>query len=210
SEEPRAPLESLLPLADLPLTLGAATRFLPDGRARVEILLGLDDAVRARRPEATDGLFDVTIGVSDSQARQRGVERQTIDVPIAALRADAPVETTTALLLDSGRYELRVAVTDIASDVTGTVHGYVAVPDEDEAVSLSGVSIERAGVPTLQRMFSSTDAVTASVQVRRSSKATTQPVVVARILDASGAAAFESVTPIDDAAFAGTRVADIR
>ncbi len=205
-----AALTGLLPKKDLPLTVGITPRFQPDGTPHVAVLLGLDAASDASN-RTGERHFDVTVGVFDNKARMKGAERQTIEVPALTLaRDDRPVETLTHLTLDPDRYELRVAVTDIETDTTGTVHGYVTVPADDEDVALSGVLLERAGAPTLLRTFSRTDVVTASIQARRKAGSTAAIAIATRIVDTQDRPAFESVTALDDATFAGTRVAEVR
>jgi VWFA-related protein len=205
-----AALTSLLPRNDLPITLGLTPRFQPDGTPRVAVLLGLDAASRGGGGSA-DRAFDVTIGVFDGKARMKGAERQTIEVPPPTLAAaDRPVETLTHLPLEPDRYELRVAVTDVATNTTGTVHGYVTVPADDEAVALSGLLLERAGAPTLLRAFSAADTVTANVQVRRVAGTTAAISLTSRVVDSQDRTMLESVTTLDEAAFAGSRVADVR
>ncbi|MCC7043051.1 MAG: VWA domain-containing protein [Acidobacteria bacterium] len=205
-----AALTDLLPKKDLPLTLGLTPRFQPDGTPHVAVLLGLDSAPPESEQQKAS-FFDVTIGVFDSKARMKGAERQTIEVPAPTLAAAArPVETLTHISLDPDRYELRVAITDVATETTGTVHGYVTVPEDDESVALSGILLERSGAPTLLRTFPRTDAVTASIQVRRKAGSTAAIPLTVRVVDTQNRAAFESVTTLDDGAFAGTRVADMR
>lgn len=203
-----AALTGLLPTKDLPLSIGLTPRFQPDGAPYVATLLGLDVADPA---DPEDRSFDVTIGVFDTGARLKGTEQQTIDVPAARIAAaDGRVETLTHLPLAPDRYELRLAVTDIIANVTGTVHGYVTVPDDDEALSLSGVLLERSGAPTLVRSFAPTDVVSASLQVRRPSGATAPVAITMRIVDTQDRVAFESTIPLGDTAFGGTRVAEVR
>lgn len=205
-----AALTGLLPKNDLPLTLGFTPRFQPDGSPHVAVLLGLDAASRGGdRPK--DRVFDVTIGVFDGKARMKGAERQTIEVPALTLaRDERPVETLTHLTLDPDRYELRVAVTDTETDTTGTVHGYVRVPDDDEDVALSGVLLDVAGAPTLLRTFARTDVVTASIQARRKAGSTATRTIAARVVDTQDRTVFESLTALADEVFAGSRVADVR
>jgi VWFA-related protein len=205
-----AALAGLLPKKELPLTLGLTPRFQPDGAPRVAVLLGLDAASRGGdRPR--DRVFDVTMGVFDGNARMKGAERQTIEVPtLTVARDERPVETLTHLTLDPDRYELRVAVTDTETGTTGTVHGYVTVPEDDEDVALSGVLLEHAGAPTLLRTFSPADVVTASIQARRKAGSTAATTIAARVVDTQDRTVFESLTTLDDEAFAGSRVADVR
>jgi VWFA-related protein len=203
-----AAFASLLPKKDLPLTVGLTPRFQPDGAPHVAVLLGLDSRAG---DGSKDRFFDVTIGVFDDKAQMKGLERQTIEVKEPEHgRTDHPVESLTHVTLEPDRYELRVAVTDVATDTTGTIHGYVTVPDEDDDVVLSGVLLERAGTPTLLRTFSRADIVTASIQVRRKPGSTTAMPLVMRLVDTQDRTVFESVTTLDGSAFAGTRVADVR
>lgn len=205
-----AALTSLLPNKELPLTLGLTPRFQPDGAPNVAVLLGLDAAARGGDRQE-DRVFDVTIGVFDGQARMKGAERQTIEVPALTLpRDERPVETLTHLTLEPDRYELRVAVTDVDTDTTGTVHGYVTVPEDDKDAALSGVLLEHAGAPTLLRTFSRTDVVTASIQARRRDGSPAAMSLTSRVVDTQDRTMFESVTTLDDEAFAGKRVADVR
>jgi VWFA-related protein len=205
-----AALNGLLPKKDLPITFSVTPRFQADGRPHVAVLLGLDSVSPASEQQKAR-FFDVTIGVFDSKARMQGAERQTIEVPAPTPAAAArPVETLTHISLDPDRYELRAAITDVATETKGTVHGYVTVPEDDESVALSGILLERSGAPTLLRAFPRTDAVTASIQVRRKAGATVAIPHTIRVVDTQDRTVFESVTTLDDGAFAGTRVADVR
>ena len=145
-------LGSLLPRKDLPLTLGLTPRFRPDGTSEVVLLVGLDNAARRGHmpadgadaiadASAKDKTFEVTIGVFDSRARPMGIDHQTVEVPASAvLRPGKLIESLSHLTLDPDRYEVRVAVTDITTDTTGSVYGYVEV-GKTERTALSGILI---------------------------------------------------------------------
>jgi predicted component of type VI protein secretion system len=77
-------------------------------------------------------------------------------------------------------------------------------------VALSGLLLERAGAPTLLRAFSAADTVTANVQVRRVAGTTAAISLTSRVVDSQDRTMLESVTTLDEAAFAGSRVADVR
>jgi VWFA-related protein len=215
---PEAPSASaiadLLPRGGIPLTLGLTPRFRPDGEQQVSVGLRLDTAGPAGSSPASPRRFDVTIGVFDPRAKNLGTERQVVEVPTdSPTRGADGFETESSLALAPGRYEIRVGVADPDSQQTGSVHGYVEVLDvKDEPFVVSGVTLGRRGVatPTLRREFSTSEPVTASLQVRRRDERTGPVTIRARIVDDQDRATAESTATLDASAFTAGGIAEFR
>jgi VWFA-related protein len=177
---PRDPVETsvdgALPKTDLPLRVALTPRFRADGHVDVGALLRVDDASRAA------STLDVLVGVFDEKAKPVTNARHTVDLPAIGetqTRTDAQLPP---LDLKPGHYEVRIGVERRRDGTTGSVYGYVDVPNiDDEPVAMSGVTLQAfrrpAGdvtltltplltMPTLRRAFTSGDLVTAFVQVR--------------------------------------------
>jgi hypothetical protein len=177
---PRDPVEvsvdGALPKTDLPLRVALTPRFRADGHVDVGVLLRVDDASRAA------STLDVLVGVFDEKAKPVTNARHTVDLPAIGetqTRTDAQLPP---LDLKPGHYEVRIGVERRRDGTTGSIYGYVDVPNiDDEPVAMSGVTLQAfrrpAGdvtltltplltMPTLRRAFTSGDLVTAFVQVR--------------------------------------------
>ena len=141
----------------------------------------------------------------------------------------AALGLVSALPLEPGSYEIRAAA-ELPGGATGSVHTFVDVPDFRQApLSISGVLLHVAPeepvasrdeidgvlpfVPTARRTFTSTDAVSAFVQVSQgtSRKDPLQPVaLILRIDDAQGTAVRNQTATLTPAEFTGHRTANSR
>jgi VWFA-related protein len=221
---PRDPVEAsvdgVLPKTDLPLRVALTPRFTHDGGVDVGVLLHVDDASR----EAST--LDVLVGVFDEKAKPVTNARHTVELPAIGEtqpRADAQLPP---LDLKPGHYEVRIGVERHGDGTTGSVYGYVDVPDvDDEPVALSGVTLQALPrpvgdaplaltplltMPTLRRTFTSGDLVTAFVQVRvKDEKDRASLTLHARIVDDQDRVALD--VPIDAArlAFNEAGIADV-
>lgn len=183
-----AALEALLPRTAIPLSMALTLRFAEDGNAMVDL-----HAAGPVEQAGEQRTFDVAIGVLDDRARALGTERQVVEMPAGAT---TPLDVHAHLPLGPGRYEVRVAVAERGSERAGSVYGYVTVPDADEtAVTLAGVVLATreaaraagtASTPTVRRLFSRDDAVSALVQVRSSHDPPSDVPVRLGLTDASG------------------------
>jgi VWFA-related protein len=183
----RAAIASMWPRSDLTLALSAVPLAGPGpGEATVAVGLGIrralapDDVARLtegglNRPRT----IDVLVGAFDRNGQSRAYARQTVQTPIGTIVDSAlTYELTSRLSLPPGRYELRAAATDEGLGATGSVYGYVVVPNfARDAFSASGIlfdvtprmpSVMGASLmdllpvhPTTSRVFDRLQAVTA-------------------------------------------------
>jgi hypothetical protein len=220
---PREPVEAsvdgVLPKTDLPLRVALTPRFRPDGHVDVDVLLRVDDASRDA------STLDVLVGVFDEKAKPVTNARHTVELPAIGetqTRADAQLPP---LDLKPGHYEVRIGVARRGDGTTGSVYGYVDVPDVDnEPVAMSGVTLQAlpqpAGdvpltlaplltMPTLRRTFTSGDLVTAFVQVRaKDEKARASLTLHARIVDDQDRVALDAPIAAARLAFDEAGIAD--
>jgi VWFA-related protein len=95
--------------------------------------------------------FSVLAGAFDPGGRATAFDRQTLMVtPTQAGDRVGEYQAVLSLGLEPGRYEIRAAVQDETLERTGSVYGYVDIPDfRRQAVSLSGVALHvRPEVPS--------------------------------------------------------------
>jgi hypothetical protein len=141
----------------------------------------------------------------------------------------AALGLVSALALEPGSYEIRVAA-ELPGGAAGSVHTFVDVPDFRQVpLSMSGVLLHVSPeepvasrgeidgalpfVPTARRTFTSTDTVSAFVQVSQgtSRKDPLQPVtLLLRIDDTQGTAVRNQTATLTAAEFAGHRTANSR
>lgn len=158
--------------------------------AEVRVTLGVHQEADPRRAGAPPApLFTqpiavesaVFIGAFDREGRALADVNQTVTVPVRP-RPDRSYryEVTSQLGLKPGRYEIRAAVDDRTLRASGSVYGYVEVPDyAAEPVTLSGIFLQAAAVPdvapvsegaaqplvpTTRRVFRADERVTAFVR----------------------------------------------
>jgi VWFA-related protein len=215
----------LLPKSDLPLALGLTPHFRLDGRVDVSVLVGIGH-VTSDGEVALNALarrLDVRVGVFDAHAKSVQDEREVIETPAA--RGSADVESRSYLSLEPGSYEIRVGVSDAQSGRSGSVYGYVDVPDlRKAALSLSGVAMQVlpepiAGTPllipavltapTVRRTFAADEVVTAFAQLHFKDLATSTVAWRFRILDDQGHVILDQSRPVESASVSDAGVADV-
>jgi VWFA-related protein len=154
-------LGGLLPVADIPLQMHLAARLSPDGTADVGVLLG---------SKALTGTLDVLIVVFDGLGHTISSTRQVITVPSTALAASGGFQWQSALKLAPGAYEVRAAVAVQNGARSGSVTGYVVVPNvRKDPLVLSDILVKDAASPgpTLRRVFDPGDELDISFEVAR-------------------------------------------
>jgi VWFA-related protein len=179
------------PKTDLDLTMqtvALARSGLRD--ADVQVTLAVLQNARPRRPgmppaPRVDVPLDIEptifVGAFDREGRSLADTQGTPRVRVQP-RADGAFhyEITSQLTLKPGRYEIRAAVDDRTIGASGSVYGYVEVPDfAGEAVTLSGIFLQAGSpttatsmptaeslpiVPTARRTFAPSERVTAFVR----------------------------------------------
>lgn len=132
------------PKSDLALRMQAmpfAAPGLKDAELQVLLSVRVEDV-----PRAETGQAQVFVGAFDRNGKSLADTRQTVSVPIRASAggsSDLEYEIPMKLKLKPGRYEVRAAVTDATSGRSGSVYGYVDVPDYTQTpVALSGILIQ--------------------------------------------------------------------
>jgi VWFA-related protein len=173
------------PKSDLALQMQAmpfASPGLRDAELQVLLSVRVEDgqglpAVAASEASAQRRL-EVFVGAFDRNGKSLADTRQTISVPVrppAGGSPDLEYEIPMKLKVKAGRYEVRAAVTDAASGRSGSVYGYVDVPEYTQTpVSLSGILVQVTPdtartnpgdrgpfTPTTRREFMRSETVTA-------------------------------------------------
>ena len=213
-------LDGALPRNDLPLSIAAAPFAVPSSRdAAVAVVLGA-----VLPPASGPRHVDVTVGAFDIRGNSVAVTNETLEVsPAVAGRPEADEGLLARLNLPTGRYEVRAAVEDRVSGVTGTVFSFVDVPAFGRReLTASGVLLHRARpaampddplrdllpfVPTVARTFQPAEDVRAFVRLYQPVPG--EPAAVrTRVLDTRGSVAFDRRTNLDADAFA-TGSADV-
>jgi len=228
-------LESIgdaLPRADRRLTMAAMPFARPGQRTPSVALVMRAEPPSAETPAALAELsssrrdaVNAIVVVLDRDGKIVASKQHTGTVPWTPESTAPPAyEVLTALDLEPGRYEIRVAL-----DSRGTrssVYGFVDVPEFDKApLSLSAIALAQqppaAGgprdafadflsvVPTARRRFTKTDVVDAFVRIYRRPNAA--PVALAvRVVDADDQAVFEEQEDqVDDAYDVGVPLHDL-
>jgi hypothetical protein len=188
------------------------------------------DARTFARGDDTPVPLDLAVAAVDQTGRQVGFARQTSTVTFPRATSSRPKEAAiqTQLELDPGDYEVRVAISDPAIGVVGSVFSQVVVPPfGSDRLSLSHVTIETVtldpatasttpsrSITTTRRVFHHDDRVQARLQVYQGTQRTEAiaPVSVrARVLDAQGRAVRDQSLVLAAKAFtnrrAGCRIA---
>ncbi len=220
---PRDPVEAsvggVLPKMDLPLRVALTPRFRAGGGVDVGVLLRADDSREA-------STLDVLVGVFDEKAKPVTNARHTVELPAITdtqTRADAQLPP---LDLKPGHYEVRIGVERRGDSTTGSVYGYVDVPDlGDGPIALSGVTMQALPrpsgelpltiaplltSPTLRRTFSARDLVTAFVQVRvKDEKDRAALTLHARVVDDQDRVALDAPTDLARVTFDDDGIASV-
>lgn len=193
-------VRSLLPDQTLRLQLAATPTFLASGETGVNVLLGIDGSTAPRQ-------IALLVGVFDRFAKQ-----------ISSLRTDAQAEPApdgsgliwrSYFSQKSGDYELRIGVRD--ADQTGSVYGYVEVPDPGRApIALSGARLATNGQPTLQRRFPRGQSFAVWVELRGRAPVRKDAALALAIVDARAHVVREQTPVVPMASFGAGNVADVR
>ncbi len=196
-------MDGTLPRQDLPLSVSVAPFALPVGKtAAVVVALGatFPGGVGPRR-------IDVTVGAFDVRGRSVGARSQTLEVAAPVGRLSRAEDGLVARLdLPPGRFELRVAAKDQLTGAIGSVFSFVDVPDFSRgSLSASGLLLHRDPspivkdspladvvpiVPTVARMLSPADRVSAFLRIYQPNEPKTVSAIV-RVIDATNRTAFE-------------------
>jgi VWFA-related protein len=219
-------IAGLVPKTDLPLELAAIPIPLT-GRREAAVILTL--AGHATPPPGEVEKLDVLLRAFTHEGDPRGATRITAQVSRPAQGVEpAAYEILGRLDLPPGRYEVRASAASATSGLSGSVYGYVDVPDfAGDALTLSGIAIgatSAAGVgnldsitgllsfaPTTRRVFATTDRVTAFVRVHQKKDYSPAPVtVVRRVIDATDRAVLDERATLEADAFANARGADVQ
>jgi VWFA-related protein len=222
-----AAIAGLLPKSDVTLQVSAAPFAIPGQRdAAVAILLGLrapDSAARAAGDRVS-----LLINAYTAEGQSRGSASLVADVALGAgaRSADVDYEVLGQLRLPPGRYELRLAADGTLLGRSGSVYYDVEVPDFQSAtLALSGLvlAVDPAVpvapkdrflailpiVPTVRRMFATTDRVTAFVRLSQGGNAPLgAATVTTQILDRAGATVFDVARTFGPEQFGPARTAD--
>ncbi|MEX1129713.1 MAG: VWA domain-containing protein [Vicinamibacterales bacterium] len=223
-------LAGLVPRTDLPLELSAAAFGMP-GRPEAAVIVTLG-ARAPRTPgasSATGDKVDVVLSAFTPQGDPRGSVRMAADVTPAAGTEDAVAYDVLGRLdLRPGRYELRASASSASTGVSGSVYGYLDVPDfARDALSLSGLTLgttppriagnaeAAAGVlpftPTTRRTFSPTDSVEGFVRVYQGGSTPLAPAtIVTTIRTAANEMVFNKSQPVGSDEFGADRALDYR
>jgi hypothetical protein len=194
TESPAASaVTGLWPDVQLPLTMTAAP-FAAGGLGTPAVIVTVGLA-GAPGPPAGSGALHVFTGAFDRQGKALVSAQQEW------MAEPGTGEVISRLSLSPGRYELRAGVARAADQRTGSVYGYVDVPDFlHDPISLSGIVLTRAGappplgvdtlrgvapdVPTAVRAFSASDHVRASLDIYEGVSRPILPVYVrVRVVD---------------------------
>lgn len=185
----RAAISGMWPQTDLELHMTAVPWSLPGMQsAAVSVTVGvrgvidperLAQAARAGEERSRD--VDVLVGAFDREGRAMASVRETLQSVPHSRDGAVSFEVVARLPLRPGRYEIRAAVDDGPLAQTGSVYGYVEVPDYPKTrIALSNIVLETTPrttpaygadikdlvpmVPTTVREFRATDKLTAFVR----------------------------------------------
>lgn len=228
-------IAGLWPRTDVFLSMTAVPIAAPDLRSAViAMVLHVREALDDDRSsgEATDAApiaspVNVLAGAFDRNGRALETSSATMTVR-QNVRPGKPLEyeVVSRLAVPPGRYEVRAAVEDARRGRTGSVYGYVDVPDYAKApVSMSGILLEadpprvpEAAAafadlvpvrPTAQRAFAPADRVTAFTRIYQGvSRAMMPGYVTAEIRDDRDTSVFHSESRVLPAQFGASRGMD--
>jgi VWFA-related protein len=229
---------AVLPDPGIPLTLSAAPFAIPGfTKAAVVVTIGVTSG---DTPASSGSTVEIRTGPPVEQVevltsafptegggaewhRQR-LDLRVRDTPAGQLRYEA----LSRLDLAPGHYEVRVAVKHEDGSRSGSVHGFVDVPNfAADPLSLSGLILHDAAaptatpadvlagaipaVPTTRRRFTAGDQVTAFVRIHQRRRDTPLPVSVTfSILDKALQQVFTRAGTLEPSAFNTDRWADAR
>jgi hypothetical protein len=204
-------LAGLLPNPDMPLRVSVAPVAIPGrlDQAAAVIALGVERPAAITAPGRLETM-DLLVSAFDPEGRPRGSQRQTTSItPQPTGNGSVRYELLARMDLKPGRYELRLSAHDTTRDTSGSVYADVDVPDFAKApLSLSGLMLEvnpplpggprnafdglLPVTPTSKRDVTTTDEVTAFLQINQGGDAVLAPVALAiRIVNDHDATVFE-------------------
>jgi VWFA-related protein len=219
-----------LPMGDLPMSLTVA----PFSAAGVTGARGKNSAtliaIAGLEPErggADKDVIEVRTAAFRSDWKSAGSATQTLELSSEPSHPRPHHDLASRLELAPGRYEIRVAVSNLATGRTGSAYASVTVPDfSKEPLTLSGVVLENRSaivlsggeaiallpvVPTTVREFGNADRPTAFVRLYQGGKRSLASVrVTARILNEEDHTVFEEHSTISADNFSAARSADYR
>jgi hypothetical protein len=172
--------------------------------------------------------LDVLLRAFAHEGDPRGATRIAAQVSRSQDTEPAAYEILGRLDLPPGRYEIRASAASATSGLSGSVYGYVDVPDAArDALTLSGIALGAtpaigAGnleaitgilpfAPTTRRAFATTDRVTAFIRVHQKKDGSPAPVtVVRRVIDAGEQPVVDERATLEPGAFVDGRGADVQ
>jgi hypothetical protein len=216
-------LRGLLPNATRPLTLAVAA-FAGADHEKAMVTVNVDVGAFASSSRAAMPLA-FAVSAVDQTGRQVAFAHETATVTFTPgssnRRTEANVQTH--IILRPGEYEVRLAVSDPATDVVASVFAPVTVPPfSTSRLSLSDVIVETTGgaggppsaaavpAPTTRRLFERDERVRALVQLYQGTQRTDRIVPVSvrtSIRDAMGDAVREQVLALIAKDFTNRRAA---
>ena len=228
----REALTGLLPAAEAPLDVNAATFAVPGARTAAVVLtvgVGAFAALPVGAAAASrGGPLEIVATVLDQDGRQKGIARQALELswPASVAAGERRFDALSRLDLAPGEYEVRVAVAGAAR--TASVFAYVTVPAFDSTpLSLSNIVVGATPgtltapreflsallpvVPTAQREFAQTDRLVAFFRIYQGTarQDPLSPVQLqSTIVDARGTVVATETSTLDAAKFASGRTAD--
>lgn len=215
-----------LPTGDLPLSLTVAPFAVAGSQnGTVAVVTGF---TALGDPQAR-GQVEILATAFRDDWKSMGAVTQKVELPSRSPNGGSPhVDLASRLELPPGRYEIRTAVTNVATGSTGSAFASVVVPDfRRENLSLSGLVLQRqsaglAGsadaiddvvplVPTTIREFDTADTVAAYLQVIQAERGTPSPVVVRMtMVDEDDAVRFARELTVSAEQFRTARIADVQ
>jgi len=221
-------ISGLLPKKDVPMQAWAAPFAVAGrGESMVPVVLGFRHEMAARETRANE-FVDVRVDAYTPEGRLRTSQALRAQVLLRpGPEGHAAYEVMTTVSLSPGRYQLRTAARLSGLGKSGSVYYDVEVPDVSKGVlawsgmafhASPGVTIAASSrlqtglpvVPTSQRLFSSTDAVSVFARIHQGGKSALAPVeVMTSITDSSGRQVWKRTETLDSARFTTVRGADV-
>ncbi len=168
----------------------------------------------------------LALSLFDVDGRPGKSAEQSVSAPLVQGAGNqAAYQVLWAVDVEPGQYQVRVSAQVPGRDATGSVVASVTVPDfEKEDVSLSGIVLGGGPVvpsvpegtlsglvpivPTTERVFSSTDAVTAFCRIFQRDRRGKPIVVTTRVATRGGTSVFEASETVSPDGFAASESAD--
>jgi len=222
-------LASPIPESDIPMQVVAMPFARPGER---EALVGLVLHARQELSPDSNGVASVEVltRAFTPEGRERGIDRRTGTIRLGPnAGGEVEYEVLTRLELEPGRYSLRLALANAATQARGSVYTDVTVPDFAKApLSLSGVMLTASSapmaappdlfadvvpediVPTTQREFAARDRVTVFARVYQGGRGPVHRVTrTVRIVDEADRTVVEQAATLEPAEFGDERACDI-